>query len=207
MERAAAAAQSHALDKLMVPLSGASEDETLHMSNAKILARAPSIIPGGTVSAGNAAANGDAAAFVIVVSDAVFREFGFEHGLLVGASAAVGCDPGLPGLGSAAAINKLLAKTGGAAAEFSRIELIEAFASQALATVRCVSLDMAKVNPWGGALAFGHPFGASGAILVCHLFAAIMSGDSAATGNRPARFLASGASAGGLGVAVEFAVC
>lgn len=119
----------------------------------------------GTVTAGNASGlNDGAAAIVMATADAAkaagltpkFRVIGYAH---------AGVRPEVMGIGPIPAVQKLLAKTGLAASDFDVIESNEAFASQALAVSKELKLDPAQVNPNGGAIALGHPVGATGAII------------------------------------------
>ena len=119
----------------------------------------------GTVTAGNASGiNDGAAAIVLATADAAnaagltpkFRVLGYGH---------AGVRPEVMGIGPVPAVENLLAKTGLSVADFDVIESNEAFASQALAVNKGLGLDPAKVNPNGGAIALGHPVGATGAII------------------------------------------
>ena len=119
----------------------------------------------GTVTAGNASGlNDGAAAIVMATADAAkaagltpkFRVLGYAH---------AGVRPEVMGIGPIPAVQKLLAKTGLVASDFDVIESNEAFASQALAVSKELNFDPAQVNPNGGAIALGHPVGATGAII------------------------------------------
>jgi len=119
----------------------------------------------GTVTAGNASGlNDGAAAIVMATADAAkaagltpkFRVIGYAH---------AGVRPEVMGIGPIPAVQKLLAKTGLVASDFDVIESNEAFASQALAVSKELKFDPAQVNPNGGAIALGHPVGATGAII------------------------------------------
>ena len=119
----------------------------------------------GTVTAGNASGlNDGAAAIVMATADAAkaagltpkFRVLGYAH---------AGVRPEVMGIGPIPAVQKLLAKTGLVASDFDVIESNEAFASQALAVSKELKFDPAQVNPNGGAIALGHPVGATGAII------------------------------------------
>ena len=114
----------------------------------------------------------------------------------LGPSAMLGGDPTQPGLAPVAAIRAVLAEAGHAAGDLDHIELMEAFAAQALATLEATGLPEACTNPQGGALARGHPIGASGAVLACRLFHALTAPSGPSTG------LAAIAAAGGLGSAL-----
>jgi acetyl-CoA acyltransferase len=124
--------------------------------------------PGGTVTAGNASGVNDGACAVLLASEAAVRRYGLTPKARVIASAVAGVAPRIMGMGPAPATQKVLAKAGLTIEQMDVIELNEAFASQALAVLRelHVADDAAHVNPNGGAIALGHPLGASGARLV-----------------------------------------
>jgi 3-oxoadipyl-CoA thiolase len=122
---------------------------------------------GGTVTAGNASGVNDGAAALIIASEAASRRHGLTPRARIVAMATAGVPPRIMGIGPAPAVQKLLAKTGFTLADIDVIELNEAFASQGLAVLRQLGLsdDDPRVNPHGGAIALGHPLGASGARL------------------------------------------
>jgi acetyl-CoA acetyltransferase family protein len=126
----------------------------------------PAFRPGGTVTAGNASGVNDGAAALVVASEAKAAELGVESLGAFVASAAVGVDPRVMGIGPVPAVRRMLKRTGVSVEEVDLIELNEAFASQSLAVVRELGLDEEKVNVNGGAIALGHPLGMSGARLV-----------------------------------------
>ncbi len=121
----------------------------------------------GTVTAGNSSGVNDGAAALIIASEKAVEKFGLRPRARVTAAATAGVAPRIMGIGPIFATRKLLARTGLTIADFDVIELNEAFASQALATMRELGLsdDAAHVNPNGGAIALGHPLGMSGARL------------------------------------------
>ncbi len=122
----------------------------------------PAFAAGGVVTAGNSSQTSDGAAFVIVMGEKMMNELGLKPiGRLVN-SAVAGVDPRIMGIGPVAAIPKVLKQSGMKLADIDLIELNEAFASQALAVIREVDLDPAKVNINGGAIALGHPLGCTG---------------------------------------------
>ena len=124
--------------------------------------------PEGTVTAGNASGVNDGACAVLLASETGARQHGLTPRARVVASAAAGVAPRVMGMGPAPATQRVLAKAGLAIAQMNVIELNEAFASQALAVLRELGVDddAAHVNPNGGAIALGHPLGASGARLI-----------------------------------------
>ena len=122
---------------------------------------------GGTVTAGNASGINDGAAALLLSSEEGARRHGLTPRARVGAMATAGVEPAVMGLGPVPAVTKLLARTGLSLGDIDLIELNEAFASQSLAVLRRLGLpdDASHVNPHGGAIALGHPLGASGARL------------------------------------------
>jgi 3-oxoadipyl-CoA thiolase len=133
------------------------------------LARLKGVVrPEGTVTAGNASGVNDGACAVVLASEAAAKRHGLRLRARVLGAATAGVAPRVMGVGPAPATRKLLAKTGLQLAQLDVIELNEAFAAQALAVTRELGLpdDAPQVNPNGGAIAIGHPLGASGARLV-----------------------------------------
>jgi len=128
----------------------------------------PVVKPNGTVTAGNASGVNDGSVALILATEAAAKKHGLTPKARVIASAAAGVAPRIMGMGPAPATRKVLAKAGLQLAQMDVIELNEAFAAQALAVTRDLGLpdDAAHVNPNGGAIAIGHPLGASGARLV-----------------------------------------
>ena len=118
----------------------------------------------GSVTAGNSSQMSDGAGAVIVASEAAIRAHGLKPLARFAGFAVSGVAPEIMGVGPIAAIPKLLKTTGVRQQDLDWIELNEAFAAQSLAVVRDLGLDPAKVNPLGGAIALGHPLGATGAI-------------------------------------------
>ena len=122
----------------------------------------PAFAAGGVITAGNSSQTSDGAAFVIVMSDRLIKELNLNPiGRLVSSSVA-GVHPRIMGIGPVAAIPKALAQAGLSLNDIDLIELNEAFASQSLAVIKEASLDPAKVNINGGAIALGHPLGCTG---------------------------------------------
>jgi 3-oxoadipyl-CoA thiolase len=128
----------------------------------------PIVKPNGTVTAGNASSINDGACALILASEAAVSKYGLTPRVRVVTSAAAGVLPRVMGIGPVPATNKALTKAGLNLSDMDVIELNEAFAAQALAVLRDLGLpdDAAHVNPNGGAIAIGHPLGASGARLV-----------------------------------------
>ncbi len=124
---------------------------------------APAFRKEGTVTAGNASGINDGAAVVLLAGDDAVRARGLKSRARIVASTAVGCDPATMGLGPVGAIRRLCDATGWKLDDVGAVEINEAFAVQTLGCVRELGLDIAKLNQRGGAIALGHPIGASGA--------------------------------------------
>jgi len=129
----------------------------------------PAFREGGTVTAGNSSGINDGAAAALIVEAGRARQMGLRPMARIVATAVAGVDPGVMGLGPIPATRKALERAGLRVADLDLIEVNEAFASQAVACVRELGLDPAKVNVDGGAIALGHPLGASGGRLVTTL--------------------------------------
>jgi acetyl-CoA C-acetyltransferase len=128
----------------------------------------PVVKADGTITAGNASGLNDGAAAMLIASDAAAKAHGLTPRARVVAMASAGVAPRIMGVGPIDAARKLLARTGLRMEQMDVIELNEAFASQAIATLRKLDVDPAdpRVNPNGGAIALGHPLGMSGARIV-----------------------------------------
>jgi acetyl-CoA acyltransferase len=119
---------------------------------------------GGTVTAGNSSQMSDGAAAVLVASEQAIRDYGLTPLARLAGFSVAGVRPDVMGIGPIAAIPKALKQAGVTREQLDWIELNEAFAAQALAVIRDSGLDPDKVNPLGGAIALGHPLGATGAV-------------------------------------------
>ncbi len=150
----------------------------------------PAFNPQGTITAGNASGLNDGAAMLVICDEERGRECGLAPLMMIAAMASVGCEPSMMGLGPVHATRRVSHDP----SEFDLIELNEAFAAQSLACIQELGLDEDKVNPDGGAIALGHPIGASGARLLVHL-----------AHRRPRRGLATLCVGGGMGCAVVVA--
>lgn len=138
-------------------------DEGPRATSAKLLGRLPAaFVPGGTVTAGNSGGLGDAAAALVLARGV---PEGHQPMARVMAAAQCGVDPARMGYGPVLAVRKLLAQTEMTIDDFDLIESNEAFAAQALVVARELGFDHARANSDGGAIAHGHPVGATGAIL------------------------------------------
>ena len=123
----------------------------------------PAFKPDGTVTAGNASGINDGAAILVVMSARKAEQLGLKPLALITSYASAGVDPAVMGTGPIPASRKALARAGWSAADLDLIEANEAFAAQAIAVNREMGWDLSKVNVNGGAIALGHPIGASGA--------------------------------------------
>jgi len=117
---------------------------------------------GGTVTAGNASGINDGAAAIVVMSASKANERGLRTFGTVESYASVGVEPKIMGIGPVPAVRKALAKAGLELGDIDLFELNEAFAAQSLAVLRELDIDHERINPHGGAIALGHPIGASG---------------------------------------------
>ncbi|MBP2300949.1 thiolase family protein [Azospirillum picis] len=159
----------------------------------------PVLRPDGTVTAGNACPVNDGAAVVAVVSERKSRALASPRGLVVVDSAAAGVDPKLLGTGPIPAVARLLARNPGLTLDdIDLVEFNEAFAAQVLASLDALGIEEHRVCIGGGALALGHPYGASGAILVTRLFSELLFPPA---GPAPRRGIATLGIGGGLGLA------
>lgn len=178
--RAAAAASSGVHAEEIVPVKipqrngdAISVDKDEHPrpeTNAASLAKLrPAFIEGGSVTAGNASGINDGAAALLVMEAGRARALRLKPLARVVATSVAGVDPSVMGIGPIPAIRKLLERTGLSPKEIDRVELNEAFASQAVACIRELGLNPATTNIHGGAIALGHPLGASGARMLVTL--------------------------------------
>ena len=189
--RSHATARAADLAPEILPLLGVGRDVFTRDLTARTCARAR--VLAGTVTAANTAVAADGAAFVVVVSDRVAQRLRGPRARILGGCTRGG-RPDLPGLAPVAAAQEALRATGLGVADLALAEIMEAYAAQAIACVQGIGLDPGRVNTGGGALARGHPIGASGAINAVRLFH-----DLQRTGGIG---LAAIAAAGGLGTAL-----
>ncbi len=180
--RAAAAREAGVFESQIVPVTGRDKegnevvfqaDEGIRPgTNLDSLAcLRPAFAEDGVLTAATSSQRSDGAAFVVLMTAKRAAELGLEPLARLSGFAAAGIDPAYMGMGPIAAVPKVLAQVGLSASDLDLIELNEAFASQALAVVQELGLDWTRVNPNGGALAMGHPLGATGAILTAKLLA------------------------------------
>jgi len=129
----------------------------------------PAFRKGGTVTAGNSSGIDDGAAALLLVEAARAREHGLQPMARVISTAVAGVDPSVMGMGPVPATRRALERAGLTIADLDLVELNEAFASQSIACLRELELDIDRVNVNGGAIALGHPLGMSGARLMTML--------------------------------------
>jgi acetyl-CoA acyltransferase len=177
-QRAAAAIRSGILAQEIVPVPIPQKkgdpvlfttDEHPRETSLAALAKLPGVVkPAGTVTAGNASGINDGACALLLASESAAKRHGLTPKARVVAAATAGVAPRIMGIGPAPASRKLFAKTSLSVGQMNVIELNEAFASQVLAVLRDLGVpdDAPHVNPNGGAIALGHPLGASGARLI-----------------------------------------
>ncbi|AOF82449.1 acetyl-CoA C-acyltransferase family protein [Methyloversatilis sp. RAC08] len=148
-------------------------------SSAQALAKLrPAFSARGSVTAGNSSQMSDGAAAVLLMSEAAVKRTGATPIARFRSFAVAGVPPEIMGIGPVEAIPKALKLAGLRQDDIDWIELNEAFAAQALAVMRTLGLDPAKVNPLGGAIALGHPLGATGAIRTATVIAAMQRGEA-----------------------------
>jgi acetyl-CoA acyltransferase len=185
-QAAAAARKDGLFDAEMVPVtlkdgSVVTQDESIRPDTSleKLATLKPVFRAGGTVTAGNASPMNDGAAALVLCSEDALADLGVEPlGRYVGGASA-GVDPDVMGIGPVPAVRRVLARTGRTLDSVQTAEFNEAFAAQALACVRELGIDPELVNPQGGAIAIGHPLGASGArILTTLLHRMARTGDA-----------------------------
>lgn len=197
--RALAARRAGLFADEIVPIAGVDADDRPRAITETRLARLPAaFVHGGSVTAGNSCGISDGAAAVVVVPEWLRAEHGWP-GLRVVSVGRAGIDPNRCGLGLVPAAQQAMSRAGIGADDVGAVEMVEAFAGQLVAGVDALGLDESLVCPDGGALALGHPWGASGAVLVVRLFSRLVRqrlGDK----DRPFA-LAAVAAGGGQGVA------
>ncbi|MFI9639085.1 thiolase family protein [Micromonospora sp. NPDC051925] len=192
----------------IAPLAGVAAEVSVDecprpgMTAERLARLKPAFVPGGTVTPGNCCPLNDGASTVVVTSADVARTLGHEHALAFVDSGVGAVDPVELGLAAVPACANLLGRHPGLSlADIDVIEFNEAFAAQTLACLDQLRVDPARVNRDGGAIAIGHPYGASGAILTTRIFTQLVR-----TGNpRAGRLgLALMAAAGGVGAATLY---
>ena len=178
-QRAVAAQRQHAFDDEIVPVMVQRRKQTVVVdqdesprpdTSLSVLSKLkPVFKPNGSVTAGNSSGLNDGGAAVILASREAVEKYQLRPLAQWRASSLVGLDPQLMGLGPYYAVSKLFQTTGLMEKDVDIFELNEAFASQTLVSQRLLKLPAAKVNPYGGAIALGHPLGCSGARIIVTL--------------------------------------
>ena len=173
--RAATAIEHGAFDAELVPVGNLTHDERPRsgMTTARLARMRPIFTPDGTATAGNSCGINDGAAAVALLTDDDRRDRGLP-GMRILATATAGISPTTPGLGLVPAVRTALAQIGATLDDITAIELNEAFAGQLLACCDDLDLDPTRVCTEGGAIALGHPWGASGAVLLVRLFSQLV---------------------------------
>lgn len=207
-QKAAKARDNGLFDQEIIPVRGSDSEGTKIVFNRdqgiryttsmeKLKTLEPCFMESGLVTAGNSSQTSDGAGFVVLMNDSKAKALGLRPiARLVGYSV-LGVPPGLMGIGPIVAIPQVLSQTGLALDDMNVIELNEAFAAQAIPCIQELGLPVDRVNPRGGAIALGHPLGATGAILTVKALSYLE-----ATGGRYA--LVSMCIGGGMGAAGIF---
>jgi acetyl-CoA acyltransferase len=189
-QKAAAATDAGEFAKEIIPIWGRDEagartlireDQCIRRDTtlAALAALPPAFMPKiGTVTAGNSSPLNDGAAAMLLMSDVRAKELGLTPLVKVRATAVAGVDPSVMGTGPVPATKLALKRAGLKLADVDFVELNEAFAAQALACMQMLELDPAKVNVRGGAIAIGHPLGASGARISTTLIHTMIARDA-----------------------------
>ncbi len=189
-QKAAGAFERGEFEREIVPVHGRDEagervlvtmDQCVRpdTSMEQLAALKPAFMPGiGTVTAGNSSPLNDGAAAMLIMSEDKAKALGLKPLVRVVATAIVGVEPAVMGTGPVPATQKALKRAGMKLEDMDLIELNEAFASQAIACIRMLGMDESKVNVRGGAIAIGHPLGASGARIATTLVNAMIDKDA-----------------------------
>lgn len=210
-QKAAAAQDSGAFDKEIIPVTYHDENGEEHLftrdecirrggTMEKLASLRPCFLEDGRVTAATSSPTNDGAAFVVLMSEARAKELKIPPLARFLSFAVAGVPADVMGIGPIHAIPKALSRAGVKIADLDVVELNEAFAAQAIPCMQELGIDAAKVNPRGGAIALGHPLGATGAILTCKTLSYLE-----ATGGRYG--LVSMCIGGGMGAAAVFERC
>lgn len=175
-KKAAAAQEAGYLNKSIVPIKGydkegkevvAELDQGIRPGSSmeSLAGLKPCFREDGVVTAATSSQTDDAAAFIVLMTREKAEELGLKPIARMVGFATAGCDASRMGLGPIFAVPKVMKNTGMSMEDMDVIELNEAFAAQAIPCIEELNMPKEKVNPWGGAIALGHPMGATGAIL------------------------------------------
>jgi acetyl-CoA C-acetyltransferase len=172
-ERAVAAQDSGFFEREITPWDGVGKDDGPRRESTveKLATLEPAFKPGGKVTAGNSCPLNDGAAAVVVMSEERARELGIRPRARIVASAVSGVEPEIMGVGPIEAVRRVLSRAGMTIDDVDVVELNEAFAAQVLPVSRELGIDPfgEQLNPNGGAIALGHPYGMTGARIMCTL--------------------------------------
>jgi acetyl-CoA C-acetyltransferase len=170
-DRAVAARDSGHFDAEIVPVGDVARDDGPRPGTTmeKLAELKPAFSPTGTVTAGNSCPLNDGAAAVLVMSDEKAKALGLEPRARIVASSVAAIRPEIMGLGPIPAVKAVLAQAGMTIGDIDVVELNEAFAAQVVPCRDELGLDPEKLNPFGGAIALGHPFGMTGARIMTTL--------------------------------------
>ncbi|WP_186429390.1 thiolase family protein [Clostridium sp. BSD9I1] len=210
-KRGAIAQDAGKFDDEIIPLPGVDDegkeiifkkDQGIRLGTSKdsLAELKPCFIENGIVTAGNSSQTSDGAAFVVLMSETKANELGIKPIAKFIGYAVTGCEPGYMGLGPIYSVPKVMKNTGLSVNDMDVIEFNEAFAAQAIPCMRELGMDWEKVNPNGGAIAMGHPLGATGAVLTCKAL-----GELKRTGGKYA--LITMCIGGGMGAAGIYEMC
>lgn len=210
-QRAVAARDKGLFNQEIVPVEAQgktlSEDECprANASLAALEKLLPVFAIEGSVTAGNCCPLNDGASLLLVMSRSKALEMGYSHGLMFVDACSAGVDPNYLGLGPVPATQKLLARQPAVTlGEVDIIEFNEAFAAQVLGSLDRLNIDEQRVNLQGGAIALGHPYGASGGIMVTRIFSQLLRQPAPEALAKPKLALAMLGIAGGLGLTALF---
>jgi acetyl-CoA C-acetyltransferase len=159
------------------PLVFDTDERPMDTSAEKMAKLRPAFKKDGTVTAGNASGINDAAAALLIMSDAKAKDLGLKPLVKIKACSSGALDPAFMGLGPIPAVRKLLQKETLSVNDFGAVELNEAFAAQAIACVRELNFDMDKTNVLGSGISIGHPIGCTGARIVLTLMGEMVRKD------------------------------
>lgn len=189
-QKGAAATEAGAFEKEIIPVWGLDEEENRTLitidqcirpdtSLEALATLKPAFMPGiGTVTAGNSSPLNDGAAALLMMSEEKASELGLKPLVRIRSTAVAGVDPAVMGTGPVPATRKALQRAGVSLADIDLVELNEAFAAQSIACIQMLKLDEAKLNVRGGAIAIGHPLGASGARIATTLIHTMIDHDA-----------------------------
>ncbi len=188
----ALAAQKQLMDEIVNPLEGFPKHDPFNQVLTKKICNHARILSG-TITTANTAHAADGAAFVLLMSEELRNTLKINHTMRIIESCTIGSDPQYPGIAPVYALQKIF-KNRSIHKDTMTIELMEAYASQAIACIKTCQLPVTRTNVSGGALSRGHPIGASGTILMVRLFQELKKTQG--------QGIATIASAGGIGTAI-----